>query len=290
MPLRNTFLHLQRQLEEVPECGFMPVPDDAGAEETQSLLLGVLEAIPDAVILVDPFDQIILANRQVQAFFGYGREEIVGRPVSDLVPERFRHVHERHIRRYQDDPYIRPMGLGGDLWGLRKDGTEFPIEIMLSPIQGPDGLFVLAQVRDVTKERWTALKKKQSEERYHGLVETLDDVVYVVHLGQDVMHGEVEFVSPKVTELLGYEAEEFIKDPSLWLTRLHPDDIRAVMERTQWMIENKAPCRRRFRILNKAGTAEVWVEDRVRPILDEQGNVKSFQGIATILPNPATVP
>ncbi|MBI5708165.1 MAG: PAS domain S-box protein [Armatimonadetes bacterium] len=287
MRLRSTFLHLQRQLEEVPDHGFVHATDDAPAEAAHRLLLGVIEAIPDAVLLVDPFDQIILANKQVEELFGYSRSDLVGRPIADLIPERLRFVHERHVRRYQEDPYTRPMGQGGDLWALRKDASEVAVRITLSPIHAPDGLFVLALIRDVTEERQIAMERRKSEERYRGLVEALDDIVYVVHLTEDAMRGKVDFVSQKVTEILGYEGQEFIDDPSLWMTRLHPDDLPSVTEQTDRMVSTKAPCERRFRIQTKSGDRFYWIRDRVAPILDERGEMASFQGVATILPDPA---
>ena len=118
------------------------------AGETQ---LGVLEASPNAVVAIDDHGQIIYVNPQAEATFGYGRAEVIGRPVELLIPER---VHERHVGHrngFLEHPFARPMGIGLDLAGRRKDGSEFPVEISLAPVD--------------TRERHAGLRHSR---RHHG--------------------------------------------------------------------------------------------------------------------------
>ncbi|WP_456294163.1 PAS domain S-box protein, partial [Streptomyces mirabilis] len=96
---------------------------------------GLLEAAPDAMIIVDDTGTITLVNAQTEALFGYGREELLGRTVDLLVPDRFRTHHSLHRSGYAENRQVRPMGAGLELHGLRKDGTEFPVEISLSPLE-----------------------------------------------------------------------------------------------------------------------------------------------------------
>src|SRR5688572_21532141 len=100
---------------------------------------GLLEAAPDAMVVADAEGRIVLVNAQAERLFGYGREELVGRPVEMLVPKETRERHPDHRARYYGDPQPRPMGAGMELAARRKDGTEFPAEIALSAIETEDG-------------------------------------------------------------------------------------------------------------------------------------------------------
>jgi len=108
------------------------------------------EASPDAVVVVDQTGRINFANGRVEAMLGYLPSELLGKPHSVLMPERYRDLHSSHMDRFMNDPSPRMMGAGLELAALRKDGSEFLIEISLSPYHAPDGLVVIAAMRDVT--------------------------------------------------------------------------------------------------------------------------------------------
>ena len=117
------------------------------------LARSALDAAPDAMIIIDPAGIICFANRQVSALFGYAHDEIIGQRVEMLMPERFRSRHVGHRERYVDSVRVRPMGVGLDLFGRRRDGTEFPVEISLSPIEDGERVLVAAAIRDVTDRK-----------------------------------------------------------------------------------------------------------------------------------------
>jgi PAS domain S-box-containing protein len=121
----------------------------------QARFQSVLDAAPDAMVLVDESGRIALSNSPAEELFGYGREELVGEPVEILVPERFHQAHLGHRARYFASPLTRPMGIGLELWGRRKDGSEFPVEISLSPIVIDGDRLAMAAIRDVTRRRRT---------------------------------------------------------------------------------------------------------------------------------------
>ncbi len=133
-----------------------------GADETFRALL---ESAPDAIVIVDPSGAIVLVNAQTENLFGYSREELIGQTVEILVPARYHATHAGHRAGYSHDPRVRPMGVGLDLYASRKDGTEFPVEISLSPIQTRDGTLIASSIRDITdrKRFERALQEKNLE-------------------------------------------------------------------------------------------------------------------------------
>ena len=129
------------------------VEDAVRRKESEKKFRGLLEAAPDAMVVVDQQGIIQLVNSQTEKMFGYDRSEIVGQTVEALVPGRFQKTHALHREGYYVEHPVRPMGIGLDLFGLRKDSSEFPIEISLSPLETDDGLLVSAAIRDVTQRK-----------------------------------------------------------------------------------------------------------------------------------------
>lgn len=113
----------------------------------------LLEAAPDAIVIVGPQGDIVLVNQMTETLFGYSRDELVGRAVEQLMPVRFRQGHHEHRDSYVKHAHTRPMGSGLELFACRKDGTEFPVEISLSPLKTPSGMLVTAVVRDITDRK-----------------------------------------------------------------------------------------------------------------------------------------
>jgi formate hydrogenlyase transcriptional activator len=128
----------------------------------------LFESSPDAIVTSASDGTIREVNGRVEEFFGYTRSELLGQSIDVLVPERLRHSHPAHRQRYTTHSRVRPMGVGLDLYARRKDGSEFPVDIMLAPMETPAGTLVLSTIRDITgrKEAENALRRAEEEKRY----------------------------------------------------------------------------------------------------------------------------
>jgi formate hydrogenlyase transcriptional activator len=141
----------------------MPLPS-----QPQALFEKLFEFSPDAIVVTDSQGRITSVNSQVEKTFGYHRQELIGQPVEILVPDRFRQGHPEHRQSYKAQARIRPMGAGLELFGRRKDGSEFPADIMLGPVETENGRLVLSVIRDLSEKREIeeALRRSELERRY----------------------------------------------------------------------------------------------------------------------------
>jgi PAS domain S-box-containing protein len=173
--------------------------------QDQALFEQLFEFSPDAIVVTDAEGRITNANAQVQRAFGYTREELVGKRVEVLVPERFRGGHPSHRQTYNAQPTLRPMGVGLELYGLRKDGTEFPVDIMLSPVETAEGRVTVSVIRDISERKRTEVALRQSEQQLRALFEFSPDAI----IASD-QEGRIAQANAQVEKFFGYTRAELL--------------------------------------------------------------------------------
>jgi PAS domain S-box-containing protein len=141
-------------------------------KKSELKFIGLLESAPDAMVITGSDGKILMINAQAERIFGYHRDDIIGKEVEILVPERFHHKHTSHRQGYVENPKTRGMGVGMDLFGKRKDGSEFPVEISLSPLKTAEeeGITVISAIRDITKQKEAEAEIKKLNEHLERLV------------------------------------------------------------------------------------------------------------------------
>ncbi len=161
------------------------------------LFRGLLESAPDAIVIVDQRGRIMLVNAQAERRFGYERDELIGRPVEVLVPERFSGMHVAFRSGYVAGPRTRPMGLAGHLFAVRKDGSEFPVEISLAPLETDEGLLVSAAVRDISERRRVQDEADRVKDEFFATVSHELRTPLTSMLGYSELMADLEQLSPQ---------------------------------------------------------------------------------------------
>jgi PAS domain S-box-containing protein len=190
----------------------------------------VVEAAPNAMVMINRAGEIVMVNAQAERVFGYLRADLVGQPVEMLVPERFRGHHPGLRATFFADPQPRAMGAGRELYGLRKDGSEFPVEIGLNPIETDEGPMVLSAIVDITERKAAEQALRDSEHRLRSLaaiVESSDDAIVSKNLD-----GIVTSWNKGAERIFGYTAAEMIgKSTAQFAIPGQPDDMVDILNR-----------------------------------------------------------
>jgi protein-histidine pros-kinase len=184
-------------------------PSVAAPQAEEAKFRGLLEAAPDALVIVNRRGRIDLVNGQAERLLGYRRDELFGQPVEILVPKRYHGQHPGHRNTYFDsNPGTRPMGAGLDLYAVRKDGSEFPAEISLAPLETPDGVLVTAAIRDISDRKRLELRMQEANRLKSEFLANMSHELRtplnaIIGFAQLMHNGRVGPVSPQHHEYLG---------------------------------------------------------------------------------------
>jgi PAS domain S-box-containing protein len=212
--------------------GFSVISRDLSeTKESETKYRGLLEAAPDAMVVVNRDGVIELLNLQAEKQFGYHRDELVGQTVTTIIPEGFAERLIADDLRSAADALAQHMGTGIELTGRRKNGSQFPIEIMLSPLESAEGILVTAAIRDISKRKDAEAHLAQMEGRYRGLLEAAPDAMVVVNKG-----GEIVLLNVQAEKQFGYSRDELVGQkvkniiPEGFAERLIADDLRSAAD------------------------------------------------------------
>jgi PAS domain S-box-containing protein len=205
--------------------------DISESKESGAKYRGLLEAAPDAMVVVNAGGEIVLLNVRAEKEFGYSRDELIGQPVKNIIPEGFAERLIADGTRSAAEALAQQIGTGIELIGRRKDGSMFPIEIMLSPLESPEGILVTAAIRDISVRKGAEKHLTQMESRYRGLLEAAPDAMVVVNAG-----GEIVLLNVRAEKRFGYRRDELLGQkisniiPAGFAERLIADGTRSAAE------------------------------------------------------------
>jgi PAS domain S-box-containing protein len=240
---------------------------------SETLFEDAFEQAPDSILITDHSGSILFVNAALENCFGYARTELKGQPVELLIPERFRESHPKHRSDYCQHPRRRPMGAGLELSARRKDGSQFPVDVMLSPLETPAGSFVLCAIRDISERKIAEAALEESERRFRLFVENVRDYA-IIQLDPE---GRIRTWNAGAQRMKGYSAEEIVGrhfscfySPEDLASRKPELELKAAAETGRseeqgWRIRNDG--------------SRFWAHVTITPIRDRSGTLLGFAKI-----------
>ncbi len=239
--------------------------------QQQLTLAQLAESAPSSVVIVDSLGRIVMANTNALKMFGYTHEELQGQAVEVLMPERFRSNHVPYRQEFARHPSVRPMGTGRALWASRKDGTEFPVDIQLSPFQG-EGALTVTVIWDLTARKLAEDRLRESEEKYRRIVETMAEGVVVLDPDDRIV-----FINSQMAAMVGVEPQEILgRTPLDFLDKAEAARAQEDLDKARQGLRGRCE----FRVPKKAG-GEFWAAVSYSPIRNAAGQIDATLGVIT---------
>jgi PAS domain S-box-containing protein len=239
----------------------------------------LLDALPDAVLIVNLAGEIVVRNTQAEKMFGYTREELIGSSIERLIPSRFRDRHAQDLESYFSDPKVRPMGIGLDLFAQRSDGSEFPVEINLSPLTTEGGTFVISAIRDTTalqrlrelKELETVLREiHESEARFRLAADSAPVMIW--------MAGTKKLCTYFNQPWLDFTGRTLDQERGNgWTEGIHPDDLERCLNTYTQAFDRREEFKMEYRLRRYDGEYR-WIFDKGLPRFNADHSFSGYIG------------
>ena len=242
--------------------------------QSEDRFRSLVDSATDAIVVADHRGFILSWNRSASALFGYAEEEVIGQSLTLLMPARYHHAHEQGIALMESTGKGRVMGSVLEVYGLKKDGTEFPIELSLATWKSTENSYYSGIIRDISERKKAQHAVEESQERFRQLAEHIREVFWMT----DPAKQQMLYISSGYEEIWGRSCESLHASPQSWLDAIHPEDRARVLEAA---IHKQAvgTYDEQYRILRPDGAIR-WISDRAFPIRDSSGVVYRIVGLA----------
>jgi len=240
--------------------------------EADAMFRSLFDFAPDAIIVVNNKGLILQANAQAEKIFGYTVKELIGKPVDILIPERFRKRHDEKMNEYLRNPRIRMMGSDIELYALRMDGTEFPVDIALGYIETKHGINVLSIVRDITEHKKMDEALRLSEAKFRSIFENAAEGIF-----QTSMDGRILAANPACVTLLGYASSEELIAGATDARKLYAEPGRRL--HLVRMIKEEGSVSDFEAIVSRKDGSKIWVSINAHALRDPLDKIVGLEGM-----------
>ncbi len=255
----------------IPRLLNLPSPEELKASETY--MRAIFDSTPDTMLISDEHGVIVMVNREAEHLLGYKAEELVGRTIEILVPERFRALHPDLRKQFAAAPYNRGMGVGRTVRALKRNGEEFDVSISLSPIQTEKGLYFASALRDVSLEKQAQAGLIASEQRFRRMADASPAMIWITDLD-----GNTTFVNQTWLNFTGMEYPQALERQA-WINLVHPDDREQVFAEYYRNIRGQGAIVTEYRMRRASGDWR-WILDQGVPLYDSNGEFCGYIGSA----------
>ena len=241
-------------------------------EQLEKRLRATVESAPVAMVMIDKNGTIVLMNRESESLFDYTRDELLGQQIEVLIPQRFRHKHPPLVKDYIDQPSPRIMGEGREVYGLRRDGSEFPVELGLNPVITDEGVFVLSVIVDMTEAKAANAALKESETRFRSIADSAPIGMWITDVD-----GNCTWLNKFWLDYVGESLEECTS--AGWMNCIHPADLQGASVGLRAAFEDRCEYSHEHRMRRNDGEYR-WHMALGTPRYDESGAFHGFTGLS----------